>query len=51
MSHLVKSMPSVFAPLVSYWYVDEDGNYYYEYEPSYYDTDPNEYYDPYNNNN
>ena len=48
---MVKSMPSVFSPLVSYWYVDDDGNYYYEYEPQYYDNDPDQYYDPYNNNN
>jgi hypothetical protein len=50
-SHLVSSVPKVFSPLVEYWYIDEDGNYYYEYEPEYYDTNQEEYYDPYNNNN
>ena len=43
--HLVQSAPEVMRPLVDYWYIDEDGNYYYEYEPDYYEWD--DYYDPY----
>jgi len=48
-NHLVKSAPKVMQPLVNYWYIDDDGNYYYEYEPDYYDWD--DYYDPYNSDN
>jgi len=44
-------MPSVFSPLVSYWYVDDNGDYYYEYEPEYYDNNDDDFYDPYNNDN
>lgn len=36
-------------PLVNSWYIDEDGYYVYEYEPTYYDEDT--YYDPYENDN
>lgn len=50
-SHLVKSVPTVFGPLVKYWYQDNDGNYYYEYEPEYYDNNDDQYYDPYHNSN
>lgn len=49
-SLLVKSAPSVMQPLVDYWYIDGNGNYYYEYEPEYY-YDEDDYYDPYNNDN
>ena len=34
---------------MNYWYIDENGDYYYEYEPTYYDEDT--YYDPYENDN
>ena len=41
----------MFSPLVSYWYVDDNGDYYYEYEPEYYDNNDDDFYDPYNNDN
>lgn len=50
-SLLVKSAPSVMQPLVNYWYIDDDGNYYYEYEPDYYYDEDDVIYDPYNYDN
>lgn len=38
-------------PIVDYWYIDDYGNYVYEYEPDYWDYDTDDYYDPYENDN
>lgn len=49
------SIVEALRPVVDYWYIDENGDYVYEYEPSYYDYDyddnQDDYYDPYENDN
>lgn len=36
---------------MDYWYIDDNGDYVYEYEPDYWDYDTDDYYDPYENDN